>query len=308
LAKKAKSLVIDGRGDQGLAFQVAAGSHRLDFAEGADDDMRLGHGIGHDLVLQGAEDGFQELAGDAVGQEFLALGEELELVQRTQQHRRRGMEHRIGETQVPGVIGQRDRHVVVAHAGEEQHQVVVEVVAQLLLHVTDGTHLQQPAQAGAGGHRHARDDLHQVLRFLVDHRAQADVVMVGHVAQGDGIGIGLLAPHQLPGLAAVLVGAEAPHLEFLAEKLRLELEILLGRAQGHRNDFFHHFIPRLLDWPPSSRHGDPGHQAGFFARGAGFLVAAAGFLAVAAFFGAASRAVWGGSTWRIRSSHCACVM
>jgi hypothetical protein len=68
--------------------------------------------------------------------------------------------------------------------------------------------LQQPAQAGPGGDRHARDDLHQALRFLVDHRAQADVVVVDHVAQGDGIRIGLLAPHQLPSLAAVLVGTQ----------------------------------------------------------------------------------------------------
>jgi hypothetical protein len=55
-----------------------------------------------------------------------------------------------------------------------------------------------------------------------------------------GIRIGLLAPHQLPGLAAVLVGTQAPNREFLAEELGLELEILLGRPQGHGHHFFHH--------------------------------------------------------------------
>ena len=81
-------------------------------------------------------------------------------------------------------------------------------MAQLLLHIAYGAHLQQSAQAGARGDRYSRDDLHQALRFLVDHRAQSDVIVVGHVAQSDGIRIGLLASHQLPCLAAVLVGTQ----------------------------------------------------------------------------------------------------
>jgi hypothetical protein len=57
---------------------------------------------------------------------------------------------------------------------------------------------------------------------------------------------------------------------------------------------------------------DDGRQSGFFARGAGFFGDAAGFFAAAAgFFGDASgffAATSGGSTWRIMSSHSACVM
>ena len=125
--------------------------------------MGLGHGISHDLVLQGTQDGLQEVSGHEVGKEFLALGEKFELVQRSQQHRGSRVEYRVGEIEVLRVLGQCNRHVVVAHPGEEQHQVVVEVVAQFLLHVAYRPHLQQAAQAGAGGTRHPRHDLHLAL-------------------------------------------------------------------------------------------------------------------------------------------------
>ena len=178
------------------------------FPEGADNHVGFGHGIGDDLILQGAQDGFQKFPGHDVGKKFLALGVEFKLLQRAQQKGRTSLEYRIGKTQIPGVIGQGDRHVVVAHSGQEQNQVVVEVIAQLLLYMAYGTHLQQSTQAGSRGDRYPRDNLHQALRFPVDHRAQSDVIVIDHIAQSDGIRIGLLAPHQLPGLAAVLVGTQ----------------------------------------------------------------------------------------------------
>ena len=117
LGEKCQRFVIDGRGDQGLSFQIAAGGNRLDFPEGADDYVGLGHGIGDDLVLHGPQHGFQEISGHDVGNQFLTLGVKLKLLQRTQQERGARLEDRIGKAEVPGVIGQGDRHVVVAHSG-----------------------------------------------------------------------------------------------------------------------------------------------------------------------------------------------
>ena len=124
---------------------------------------------------------------------------------------RTGLEQRVGKAQVLGVVRHGHGHVVVAHARQKQHQVVVEVVAQFLLHIAHGAHLQQAAQRGTGGHRHAGDDIGQVLGVFVDDGAQTDVVVVADFTQANGIGGGLLAAHQLPGLAGVHVGTQAAH-------------------------------------------------------------------------------------------------
>ena len=191
------------------------------------------------------------------------------------------MEHGVGKAEVLAVIVHGHGHVPVAHAGEKQHQVVGEVVAQFLVHVAHRAHLQQAAQRCAGGHRHAGDDVEQALGFLVHHGAQADVVVVAGFAQPDGVGVGLLAAHEFPGFAGIHVGAEAAHAELFAQKLGLEFEILLGRTKGDGDHFFH------INLLASKR----ANQA-LALRLRGGL--AAGWTAGAR-----------GSTCRIRSSHCA---
>jgi hypothetical protein len=124
-------------------FDVADG---LELGKGADDDMGLGHHAGDAAALESGQGRLQHFAGLAREHPFAALGIELELLQRGQHGRRAGLEQRVGEAQVLGVVRQGHGHVVVAHARQEQHQVVVEVVAQLLLHVAHGAHLQQAAQ------------------------------------------------------------------------------------------------------------------------------------------------------------------
>jgi hypothetical protein len=95
--------------------------------------MRLGH-FGLRLgALEAGQRLLQHLARDARQQQLAALGEQLELVERVQHGRSAGLEQGVGEVQVLRVVGHGHRHVVVAHAAEEQHDVVVEVVAQLVL-------------------------------------------------------------------------------------------------------------------------------------------------------------------------------
>jgi hypothetical protein len=272
-------VVVHGRGDDRLALQVGHRADGLDLAEGAHDQVRLGHGIGHAHVLQPGQRLLQQPEWLLARHQLVAAGVQLQLRQRAQQHRRAGLEHRVGKAQVLGVVRQRHRDLVVAHARQEQHTVVVEVAAQFLLNVAHGAHLQQPAQRGAGGHRHARHHLEQLLGLAVDDRAQAHVVVVGGLTQADRIGVGLLAAQHLPGLAVVTVGAHALDGEALAEEIGLELEILLGRAQRDRDDLLH-VLASVVDV-----------QFGVF-------------LAARVFFAAGL----GGSTWRISASHCCCVM
>ena len=139
-------VVVHRRGDDRLAFEVGHRADGLDLAEGADDQVRLGHGVGHAHVLQPAERLLQQAEGLLPGHQLVAARVQLQLRQRAQQQRRAGLEHRVGEAQVLGVVRQRHRDLVVAHARQEQHPVVVEVAAQLLLHVAHRAHLQQPAQ------------------------------------------------------------------------------------------------------------------------------------------------------------------
>ena len=70
-------------------------------------------------------------------------GKDLKLIQRGQHFGCAGLEHGVGKAQVGRVVRHGDGHVVIDHARQEQHLVVVEKVAQLLLHVANRSHLEQ---------------------------------------------------------------------------------------------------------------------------------------------------------------------
>ena len=145
-------------------------------------------------------------------------------------------------------------------------------MAQFLLDVTHGAYLQQAAQGGTSGHRHAGYHVKQALGFLVDDGAQADMAMVDDFAQSNGIGGGLMAAHQVPGLTCVLVGTEALDREVLPQEFCFELKVFFGRTQCDGDDVFHLLAP----------------DVDFLAR----RVAGGGL----------------GRAWRIRSSHSCCDM
>ena len=97
-----------------------------------------------------------------------------------------------------------------------------------MLHKTHRTHLQHAPQRSAGGDGDARHHVEQALGFFVDQGAQANMVVVADFAKANRIGAGLLAAHQLPRFARVLVGTHAVNREFLTQKFGLEFKVLLG--------------------------------------------------------------------------------
>ena len=228
------AFLVDGRGQQGLALEVAVSGIGADVLEGTDDQVRLGDLLGQERGLylgQLRQHRAQRPSGPHAAGHLAAGREQFELIQRSQHLRRTGLQHRIGELQVRRVLLHFHGEVVVDRARQEQHQVVVEIAAQRLLHVPDRAHLQHPAQVGAGGGRHTRHDVEQLVGVLVDEAPRADVVMVADHAQSDRVGIGLGAAQQVPSLAVVSVGPLPRDLEVLAQELGLERVILVRRTQ-----------------------------------------------------------------------------
>jgi len=77
------------------------------------------------------------------------------------------------------------------------------------------------------------------------------MIVVADFTEADGIGRSLLAAHQLPGLARVLVRAHPMNREILAEESGLELEILPGRTQRDADYLLHRISPlsHFLNYP-----------------------------------------------------------
>ena len=164
-------------------------------------------------------------------------------------------------------------------------------MAEFLLHVAHGAHVQQAAQGGAGGHRNPRHDIGQAPGFLVDQGVEADVVVVADLAEADGVGHRLLAAHQFPGLDRVVVGAEAADMEVVAEETGLELEILARGTQRHRDDFLHCWSLLL-----------------FYVAPAAYSLAAAGAALRRRTAGLRLAAGFAGRAWRMMSSQISWVM
>ena len=133
--------VVHRRGDDGFASQVFRRAHFLQLMESAHNDMRLADLGGDATALEITQGCFQHFAGATRQRPVAAFGIQLQLHQRCQHRRRAGLCQRVGKLQVGRVVGQGSGHVVVAHARHKQHQVVIEVVAQLVLHMAHSTHL-----------------------------------------------------------------------------------------------------------------------------------------------------------------------
>ena len=94
-------------------------------------------------------------------------------------------------------------------------------------------------QPRPGGHRHARDDARQARAVGVDQALRADAVAVLDQAQADGVGVLVPVPQQLGRLGGAAVGAQALHVQLLAEEAGGELEILAFRTQADADHGLH---------------------------------------------------------------------
>ena len=75
------------------------------------------------------------------------------------------------------------------------------------------------AQPRPGGHRHARDDARCRRGAVgVDQALRADAVAVLDHAQADRVGVLVPVPQQLGRLGRAAVGAQALHMQLLAEE------------------------------------------------------------------------------------------
>ena len=69
--------------------------------------------------------------------------------------------------------------------------------------------------------------------------AVGEVAAVLGQAQADGVGPGVPMAQQATGFGHVAIGAEAAHLQLLAEQLGAQREVLLAFAQADADHLFH---------------------------------------------------------------------
>jgi hypothetical protein len=225
-----QAFVVDGGGDDGLAGQFLQ-------AEGVQLMHRCHHhgGVCHRLAQHVVRPVAQHRAGhrmrtDPVGDVVCAAGVEVQLVERGQQLGHAELQQRIGELQVLGHLGHRRRQLGVGQSGEEQHVGVVEVAAERGLCVAHRPLEEDVGQPRPGGQRCLGGQRAQFLGAAVELARGADMVAVAHQAEADGIGAAVPVLDQACRLGRAAVGAQALHAQGLAEKARLEIEVLGTRT------------------------------------------------------------------------------
>jgi hypothetical protein len=206
-------------------------------------------------------------AGPASGHRHRRVG--LERPQRPQHDRQAVERCRIGKAKVPRELAQHGRHAVVQQARQEEDPGVREIAALGLLHVPHGPVVEERAQAGARGRPHAARLALEPRGQRVDEPPGADAGVVPHHAEADGIGLGALALDQGARAGDAPVGADAPHMEGVAEEGGAELVVRRGRPEADAHDAFHRSSPARRLAPPAGLGPDDNTAGPKPARGTG---------------------------------------
>jgi hypothetical protein len=128
---------------------------------------------------------------------------------------------------------------VLRDAAEEEHTRVDEVAAEFGLRVPHRPLEEDVRKPRAGRERRARDGRFQLGDPLAVAAGVAEPVARLHQAEADRVGRAVPAVQQLAGTRQAAVGAEAVHMQGLAEEAGAKLEVLALRTEADADHVSH---------------------------------------------------------------------